>query len=165
MFVGCYGLATSTVISRRARTCNTAHSWWFYSADPLGDRLPPMPPDFALYYPNIELTSPWPIKNSPKHQAMKWQAPIFKVIRLNWLASELSISWPSARKACALPDSVITSGLRWKSSNKTKQHFCVRHRLEWVKESTRGSSTIIGRAAHLSVGNTAAYYIYIYIYI
>ena len=55
-----YVLATSTVISGRVSTCHSAHSWWLYSAAPMGNQTTGTMIQYPtqLHYPDTELTSP-----------------------------------------------------------------------------------------------------------
>ena len=62
-----YMLATSTVISGRVPTYDIGHSWWHYSAAPLGNQATSTMNWYRIqsHYPNTELTSPYLILLMP----------------------------------------------------------------------------------------------------
>ena len=62
-----YVLATSNVISGWILTCDSSHSWWLYSAAPLGQQTASTMTWnlFQSYYPDNEPTSPCPILIMP----------------------------------------------------------------------------------------------------
>ena len=73
-------LATSEVISGRVPTCDSAHSWWFNSAAPLGDQATRTMIWYCTqsHYPDPEPISPCPVLNNAEHLARKRQLPILK---------------------------------------------------------------------------------------
>ena len=60
-----YDLATSKVVSGQVPTCNSAHSWWLYSAAPLGHQATSTWYPTQSHYPNTEPISPCPTLTMP----------------------------------------------------------------------------------------------------
>ena len=58
-----YNLATCKIISERVPTCDSARSWWLYSAVPLGDQVASTMTCYPTqsHYPDIKLTRPCPL--------------------------------------------------------------------------------------------------------
>ena len=84
--IGCllelYVLATSKVISGWVLTCDSAHSWWLYSAAPLGDWIICTMSEYPIW--SDYLASLFPYLNNAECPARKRQVSIIK--SLVWLA-------------------------------------------------------------------------------
>ena len=75
-----YVLGTSTVISGQVPTCDSAHSYWIYSAGPLEDQATSTITWYPMHshYPDTEPTSPYPNLIMAERLARKQQVYILK---------------------------------------------------------------------------------------
>ena len=109
--VGCFMPWQHLSLSWRVPTCGSAHSWWLYSAAPLGNQAACTITQYPtqLHYPNIELTNPFPVLLIPSATlgSDKYQ---FDVIGLTWPGTEFWISCTQGKRSTDLATTPGTSG-------------------------------------------------------
>ena len=118
-----YVLAASKVISGQVPSCDSAHSWRFYSAAPLGNQTASTMTRFPTHshYPDTDPTSPCPILIMPSTLLGSDKYPFDK--SLLWLDHGFEPMISSMRDQCST-DSATTPNLcagNWRFGSQLSQ--------------------------------------------